>query len=41
MSMLGLIRWSADPAWYAVQDAKGPSSWVDCYALNVGADRAW
>jgi hypothetical protein len=43
MSMPGLIRWTEDgePAWYAVQDATGPSSWVDCYALNVGADRAW
>src|SRR4051794_15890316 len=43
MSMPGLIRWTADgtPAWYAVQDSRGPANWVDCYALNVGADRVW
>ncbi|MEV6008172.1 hypothetical protein AB0M29_15290 [Streptomyces sp. NPDC051976] len=43
MSMPGLIRWTAsgDPAWYASSDAVGPASWVDCYALNVGTDRAW
>jgi hypothetical protein len=43
MSMPGLIRWTADgdAAWYAVHDANGPASWVDCYALNVGVDRVW
>jgi hypothetical protein len=43
MSMPGLIRWTADgnAAWYASRDSTGPTSWVDCYALNVGADRVW
>jgi hypothetical protein len=43
MSMPGLIRWTSagEPAWYATSDRTGPGSWVDCYALNVGADRTW
>jgi hypothetical protein len=43
MSMPGLVRWSRDgsPAWYATRDPIGPGSWVDCYALNVGADGTW
>ncbi|SEK95543.1 hypothetical protein [Streptacidiphilus jiangxiensis] len=43
MSMPGLIRWTRDgsPAWYATFDPLSYGSWVDCYALNVGADRAW
>lgn len=43
MSMPGLIRWTRDgsPAWYATFDPIGPGSWVDCYALNIGADRTW
>ncbi|WP_392667960.1 hypothetical protein [Streptomyces sp. LN785] len=41
MSTPGLIRWTGagEPAWYATSDRMGPGSWVDCYALNVGADR--
>jgi hypothetical protein len=43
LSMPGLIRWTStgEPDWYAVYDGIGPSSWVDCYALNVGAHRTW
>lgn len=43
MATPGLIRWTAtgDAAWYATQDGTGPSSWVECYALNVGADCTW
>lgn len=39
----GLIRWTSagDPDWYAVFDGSGPKSWLDCYALNVGAYRTW
>ncbi|MFG2000986.1 hypothetical protein ACGFNU_17745 [Spirillospora sp. NPDC048911] len=38
----GLIRWSVNgmPAWSAGDDPV-KLSWMDCYALNVGADRAW
>lgn len=43
MPMPGLIRWTAagEPAWYARYDPLGTESWLDCYALNIGADRAW
>ncbi|GAA1937505.1 hypothetical protein [Kitasatospora viridis] len=43
MPLPGLIRWTGagEPAWYATSDPVGPGSWVDCYALNVGADLAW
>lgn len=43
MSMPGLIRWTSagEPAWYATFDRIGPGSWIDCYALNVGADQTW
>ena len=43
LSMPGLIRWTAagEPDWYALSDKTGPGSWVDCYALNVGAHRTW
>ncbi|MFI0449207.1 hypothetical protein [Actinomadura sp. 6N118] len=42
VSLPGLIRWSVDgtPAWSADDDPVR-LSWMDCYALNVGTDRAW
>jgi hypothetical protein len=32
---------AGEPDWYAPFDETGPRSWVDRYALNVGAHRTW
>jgi hypothetical protein len=43
LSIPGLIRWTptGQPDWYAAFDKNGPNSWLECYALNIGAHRTW